>query len=123
MKFDKNLVSAILEHEFCQEIFEYVADLVMELGREDLDSIFGQIVDYALLDTIEGVSLYHLEQETDEEERSRISGDMEIEMTLMGYVYFGGEDECVENARECMDFSFSFWHDNGKIYNFQIERN
>lgn len=122
MKFDKNLVSTILEHEFCQEIFEYAADSVMELGGEDLDSIFGQIVDYALLDTIEGVTLNNIEQETDEGECIRISGDMNIEMTLMGYVHFGGEDNYVGNVQECMDFSFSFWHEDGKNYKFQMER-
>lgn len=66
--------------------------------------------------------MYHVEQEVDEGERIRISGDLELEMSLLGYVHFGGNDECLGDAWECMDFSFSFWHENGKIYNFQIER-
>lgn len=121
MKFDKNLVSTILENEFWDDMYGYAEDSVMELDDYDLGRVFERDMDCAKLDTIEQISVYSIEQEKDEGDII-VSGELGMELELMGCVYYDGDYECVETARAWMSFTFGFRNENGKNGEFWMER-
>lgn len=119
MKYDKNLVGTIIENEFYDDLYNYIAEIVEQLDGRDLDEAFDMYVDYAELDNIQSVNIQNVEQEN-EEKNVTIHGELEAEIFMRGYVYFDGENHCVGEIDCVMELSFLFMHDNGKNYGFEV---
>lgn len=117
MKYDRNLVATIIENEFWNDLYNEIADSVMNLEGQELDEAFETYVDYAELDQIENVKVVRVEQEEDDT-CTIVRGILEADVSLDGYVYFDGENNMVNSSEVTLEFEFQFVHQNGKNSQF-----
>ena len=121
MSYNKNIVLEMISSTFWDEIETFVEENVMDFEGEELMDIFAQPVDYALLDSIESMSI--LDFDTDkEEENESISGTLQVVALVEGYVHWDGENVWLEDEEMCMGIAFCFDVVDGVCSNLDLER-
>ena len=122
MIYNNNIILNILQSEFWDEIEIYVAGCILDFDDWNSNDTFENIVDYAELDSIDEmvVDSYNIEENPDGV-REYISGMMEIRSYVDGYVHWDGEDMVVDSGEVSIGVQFSFYAEDDKYYNLELE--
>lgn len=124
MLFNKNIILEILQSNFIDfdsEMESLAEDYAMSIANYELQSIFEYPVAFVLMEGIGEIQVKDYQVLEDEEE-SIVSGVIEAEVLLDGYVYWDGENECIDSAEGLMGVKFSFRAGNEKYDRLELER-
>lgn len=122
MTYNNNIILNILQSNFWDEIEICVADYIISLDEFNLAENFDNIVDYAELDSINEmlVDSYEIKLEA-EEDREYISGIIEIECSIDGYVHWDRENIAIDKGIVNVGVQFSFCSEKDKYYDLELE--
>ena len=114
-----NEILYIIENNWDDRIYNEVIEFVIENGMELYQEDFDMIVDYVVLDDINGISLKGFDKEKEDFGYTLISGKLLINVCVLGYSHFDRDDHLVGSADEVVTMEFSFVYKNGKCDGFE----
>lgn len=118
MKFDKNMVAAIIESQFQDDLYNQISNLVADLDDAYLSELFDSYIDYVELSQIVEANVVCVEQES-EIAYSIVCGILEVEIDLAGYSVNGNRYTFLENSTVTLELEFNFIHEKTN-YRFEI---
>lgn len=120
MLFNQNIIAEILRSSFGNEIEEFVNDCVMDLEDYDLEDVFTETVDFAVLDCIDEIAVEDYRVE-DEEDGRTVSGELGITAVLDGFETVGSENVFKDTGVTVFEAAFSFYAVGGKYSDIELE--
>lgn len=120
MNYNKNIVLDILRSNFWDEIEKFVMDYVLDLENDELIEVFETLVDYAMLDYIEEMSVdcYEVEQE---ENKKNISGVLDVVANIDGYAHWDGEGNLIDDGEIEIGIGFRFYEEEEEYFDIVLE--
>lgn len=120
MLFNQNIIAEILRSSFGNEIEEFVHDCVADLEDYDLEDVFTETVDFAVLDCIDEIAVEDYRVE-DEEDGRTVSGELGITAVLDGFETVGSENVFKDTGVTVFEAAFSFYAVGGKYSDIELE--
>lgn len=120
MLFNQNIIAEILRSSFGNEIEEFVNGCVTDLEDYDLEDVFTETVDFAVLDCIDEIAVEDYRVE-DEEDGRTVSGELGITAVLDGFETVGSENVFKDTGVTVFEAAFSFYAVGGKYSDIELE--
>jgi hypothetical protein len=111
---DRNSVLEVLGKYYFEDIVSFTMDYVIELSDYELNTIFsGELVDYAILDSIDEMQVSDIEVEEDGDDEI-VSGILWFQAFMDGYAHWDREEHYLGSGEAEISFEFRFCMRGGK---------
>ena len=120
MLFNRNIILEVLRSNFAKNIKEFVDKCIMEWDGFDLDDIFEEAVDFALLDSVEEMTIEEYNVE-DENGGQTVDGICEITVAVNGFIKAGEDVAYRDTQIAVLGIGFSFYVENDKFSDMELE--
>lgn len=112
-------VQQIIADNYADEIYNRVANYINNLTGGEFQDIFENPVDFGVCEGIGDMNV--ISYETKEfDEQIEITGEIEAETEITGYVHWDGEDMELDSITAILTMTFSLYYNKGKYEDFEI---